>query len=164
MNEARFWQRVRKIVNGCWEWQGARTGHGYGNVFWQSCYVSAHRVAWLLTQGPIPDGLCVLHKCDNRTCVNPIHLWLGTKQENSLDCSHKGRRYSVPARCMARGERHGIARLSEAAVLSIRQEYDGRRGTKTLLAHKHNVCLQTICNVIDGKIWRHVPSEVLHGV
>jgi hypothetical protein len=87
----RFWAKVRK-GDGCWEWQGA-TRHGYGTVWVAEAggMRLAHRIAWELTNGPIPDGLLACHHCDNRVCVRPDHLFLGTYADNAQDMSRKGR-------------------------------------------------------------------------
>jgi hypothetical protein len=88
----RFWLKVRK-GEGCWEWQGARLPHGYGHLSVPDRgHVNAHRIAWELTNGEIPDGLWVLHHCDNPPCVRPDHLFLGTAQDNVDDSIRKGRR------------------------------------------------------------------------
>lgn len=100
-NEERFWARVRKS-DGCWEWTGTLSPCGYGRFDiappladrWHS--TGAHRVAWMLTHGPIPEGeghhgTCVLHRCDNPKCVRPDHLFLGTQSENMADKTQKGR-------------------------------------------------------------------------
>lgn len=88
----RFWPKVQK-GDGCWEWQGSRLPHGYGHLTIPGRGVPyAHRISWELTHGEIPDGLWVLHHCDNPPCVRPDHLFLGTAQDNVDDSIRKGRR------------------------------------------------------------------------
>lgn len=86
----RFWNKVDRSGD-CWTWQGSRDRKGYGRVSVNQRPVLAHRFSWTLSHGPIPDGLCVLHKCDNPPCVNPEHLFLGTIADNNRDMVAKGR-------------------------------------------------------------------------
>lgn len=87
----RFLERIVKTDAGCHEWQGQIKRDGYGRFCYQAKMISAHRAAYLLLNGAIPDGLLVLHHCDNRKCVNPEHLYLGNHQDNAKDMVHRGR-------------------------------------------------------------------------
>lgn len=85
-----FWAKVIK-GDGCWEWVGGVTSAGYGSFCADGEFINAHRFSWKLHFGPIPDGKHVLHKCDNRRCVRPVHLFLGTNDDNIRDRISKGR-------------------------------------------------------------------------
>ncbi len=92
---ARFWAKVDKgSSNECWLWRGGKRGK-YGLALDRKQRVAAHRLAYQLTHGPIPAGMCVCHSCDTCLCVNPAHLWLGTHQENLKDMTRKGRHSGV---------------------------------------------------------------------
>lgn len=95
-NEERFWKLVKSgNPDECWEWQGSKGKGGYGrfNKYnrLKNSHIYAHKFSYELHNGPVPDGLLVLHKCDNPGCVNPNHLWLGTYRDNCLDMINKGR-------------------------------------------------------------------------
>lgn len=107
----KFWDRVTP-TDGCWIWQGLRNDSGYGIVGTMGKMVTAHRLSWTIHNGPIPQGLNVLHRCDIRACVNPSHLFLGTTQDNVDDKVAKGRQ--------ALGEKHGMSKLSTTDVQQIR--------------------------------------------
>ena len=88
----RFWSKVVKIDDGCWLWTAALLLDGYGQIWLGQTMERAHRLSWIIHFGPIPEGLCVLHTCDNPPCVRPGHLFLGTQLDNVRDAIRKGRR------------------------------------------------------------------------
>ncbi len=92
-DKQRFFEKVEQPATGaaCWTWIGSRNTQGYGNFFFGARVDKAHRAAWMLFRGEIPADLCVLHRCDNPRCVNPEHLFLGTKDDNNQDKMRKGR-------------------------------------------------------------------------
>lgn len=99
--EVRLWSKVPVRGDGCWEFAGAKSHKGYGQLpIWRdgrSIPRSAHRLSWELANGPIPAGMSVLHRCDNPPCVRPDHLFLGTQSDNMQDMVAKGRAYAGPA-------------------------------------------------------------------
>ena len=148
----RFWGKVSKGT-GCWSWVGFMTKQGYGRHHvggHVGVRLYAHRISWELRNGQIPDSLCVLHKCDNPRCVNPDHLFLGTKADNSRDMVCKGRHRTIPLK----GERNGSSRLTEAQVLSIRSRWPAK--TKAALAAEYGVSATNISYIITRKKWAHI--------
>lgn len=116
----RFWSKV-EVANAadCWVWTAALRNKRYGcfRVVSNKSMQQAHRVAWTLVVGPIPTGLCILHRCDNPRCVNPDHLFLGTQRDNIRDMDQKDRR-NVERRIW--GEKHHSAKLTDRQVIQIR--------------------------------------------
>jgi hypothetical protein len=145
----RFWSFVQRgEQNECWPWLGAKSKSGYGVLSaGPRGQVRAHRFAYELTHGAIPDGLVVCHACDNRPCCNPAHLWIGTTQDNEDDKRAKGRNI--------RGALSPRAKLTDEIVLSIRSSND----SVTQLAVRYGVSCGTISAVRRGITWKHVASH-----
>lgn len=148
----RFWAKYAQAANGCLEWQGARDRMGYGSFGLDGRIQSAHRIAYTLRHGPIPEGMCVLHRCDNPPCGLDDHLFLGTKADNSADCYRK-KRANHPA-----GEVHPrpSARLTVVAVRAIRVRYADGGVTCAAIARDYGVDEETVRDVIKRRTWRHV--------
>lgn len=122
----RLWDFVEK-TDGCWEWTGARNEDGYGRLYTAGENWFTHRYSWVLHNGPIPDGLWVLHHCDNPPCIRPDHLFLGTAATNVADMVAKDRQSKgdhVPPEHRARGDRHWSRRLPEKVVQATRSAGD----------------------------------------
>lgn len=137
--------------SGCWLWTGARTPQGYGTIRLAGKTVKAHRASWLAATGTMPSSReLVCHKCDNPSCINPTHLFLGDHRENRLDCVRKGRAYISPFRPNPRGEDHGSAKLSWAAVAEIRTD---RAVPSKAWAARLSVSVSTIQKIRRNAIW-----------
>jgi hypothetical protein len=143
MNADEFWSQVEKTPT-CWLWHKT-TKRGYGFVGHNG---KAHRIAWELTFGGIPTGLCVCHRCDVRNCVNPAHLFIGTHGDNNRDARDKGRGV------YPKGEHHGRAKLTERQVREIRSR--AYRGNYSALGREFGVSVQTIHQIVLGLKWKHV--------
>lgn len=153
----RFWSKVRpEIGDACWIWAGSRDNCGYGKIRIVRSASMAHRLSWEIHYGPIPAGLCVLHRCDNPPCVRPDHLFLGTHQENMRDRDMKGRGgESKPTR---HGEGHVRAKLSEASVRWAREAVAGGR-TMEAVAKELGVVRSTVGRAVSGHNWRRVTTR-----
>lgn len=145
-----FWNKVDvKGPDDCWNWL-AHTCNGYGHVRCGDKIKKAHRIAFEDCHGHIPSGKVLMHKCDNRKCVNPAHLVVGTAGENNKDRDLKGRHIAL------RGEAHGMARLNERAVKRIKQLQARQAEERSRLAEKLGVDIVTLNDVIRGKTWKAV--------
>jgi hypothetical protein len=149
--EQRFWEKVDKRgKKECWPWTGATNGQGYGyigNTMRQGMRF-AHRLSYELHFEP-PGDLCVCHKCDNAACVNPAHLFLGTRQDNNADKHAKGRDYD------RHGEKNPKAKLTASDVIEIRMlRAEGM--TQQKLADKFGACQVNISAIVRRMIWKEV--------
>jgi hypothetical protein len=142
------------MISACITWSGFIGNHGYGVARALGKRKLAHRAAWEGVNGLIPAGLCVLHRCDNRPCVNPEHLFLGTRAENNADKMAKGRH--KPCVNQARGERQHLAQLTADKVRQIRALYVPRVVSSRKLAAQFGVSQKTVMAVVLRDTWRHV--------
>jgi hypothetical protein len=163
----RFWRKVQK-TDECWLWTAAGSSKGYGRITvgigepgrladlspakWR--LVGAHRVSWEIAHGAIPDGLWVLHRCDNPRCVRPDHFFLGTVEDNTRDALRKGRLRAAGGIGVI-GEQHGKAKLKDADVPLIIAAYE-QGGTITELANRLGMTRQAVASLLRGKTWRHL--------
>jgi hypothetical protein len=146
-------QRFEKFVDRsgeCHEWIGGKNKDGYGRIciFAPGNRILAHRAAWILAFGPIAEGLCVCHSCDNPGCVNVDHLWLGTHIMNVQDMLDKGRG-SYQAH---KGVANGRAKITEQDVLDIRAE----ESTYPVLAEKYGISTPQIGKIKRRETWKHI--------
>ena len=162
----RFWANVVK-TDSCWRWTAARTEDGYGRIFGNGRSLRAHRLSFEIHLGPIPDGMQVLHRCDNPQCCNPEHLFLGTTADNMADKFAKGRE-NLPSRSgenhwmrrsperVARGTAFRRSHLTEATVAEIRAKYSTGHFTQRALAAEYGIDHRNLHLIINRKTWKHV--------
>ena len=149
----RYWSRVKLgMGDGCWLWLGTKT-EGYGSIIIGGRSVKATHVAVYLDRGAVvPDGMCALHSCDTPPCVNPDHLRVGTRTDNSDDKCAKGRQ--------CQGEGHPDAKLTEAAVVEIVRRVRGGE-TRRSVAGDYGVTPQYVGQLAAGKNWKHLAAFAL---
>lgn len=146
----RFKGKYQEQSNGCYEWQAALNENGYGEFRVDGGRKKAHRVAYTIFKGEIPEGLLVCHSCDNKKCVNPAHLWLGTDKDNAVDRNTKNRQN--------KGSLVNHAKLTEEDVISIKIRLKSGQ-TQRSLAREYGVHHLTIHWIKQGKTWTHVKVE-----
>jgi hypothetical protein len=150
----RLLRRIRKDSDtGCWLWTGAANSAGYGNIGLggkNEGTVMVHRISYELFNGPILPGFCVCHRCDTPACINPDHLFLGTRATNNADARQKGR--------SVRGERSDRAKLTEAQVLEIRALWAAGHKAKEI-APQYGINHRTIILIVNRRTWKHVGGE-----
>lgn len=154
--ENRFWPKVDRSQlspGGCWLWTGSTNkgygliGDGYGKL------IRAHRFSFHWAYGPIPPGLSVCHRCDNPSCVNPTHLFLGTHLDNMADRNSKGRQSRASVN---QGEASGMAKLTEVQVMEIRALYAAGGITHRALGELYGVTGSSVSHIVNRQTWTHV--------
>jgi hypothetical protein len=142
----RFWEKVDQ-TSSCWEWTASRYHDGYGRFQLDGKSQSAHRVSWTLANGPIPDGECVLHTCDNPPCVRPSHLFLGTQQDNVDDMGAKGRKHDTS------GAANPSAKITEEQARDIHRRASEGQPHK-LIGKLHGLSRQQVGAIASGRHWK----------
>lgn len=139
--------------NGCMLWKGTIGDRGYGQLTRHpatsgSRIIYAHRFAFELAYGPIPEGMHVLHQCDVRSCVNPTHLFMGTQADNMADKTAKGRQQ--------KGEQCNLSKLTAEAVIDIRLRYQAGGITQKKLAAEYSISIANVCAILVRRSWKHL--------
>lgn len=156
----RFMAKVKiQPDEGCWTWTGSKSGSGYGQFWNGERNIPAH---WFLLDAPPTAGKEACHKCDNKLCVRPSHIFIGTRSDNERDKVSKGRHNTRPG-CLAmlavrrihRGQNNHACKLTEAEALEAKN-CPRKRGLATALAKRLGVSLTVICDIRDGKRWTHL--------
>jgi hypothetical protein len=153
----RFWSKVMypEDQSYCWLWAGAVSKSGYGNYY----NTGTHRFAYRDAKGAIPKGCVIMHSCDNKLCVNPNHLSIGTYKDNSIDMRNKKRN------AVFKGESHGNSKLTEADVIYIKAIYKkGNRwnpGNADDLAARFNITKNYVSELCRGYKWKHLDQWII---
>lgn len=143
----RFLSKLNR-TDTCWLWTAARNSDGYGQIGVEGTSKLAHRVAYVLFRGEIPEGMEVCHKCDNPACCNPDHLFLGETIDNMQDMAAKDR--------STHGERNPHAKLTEAQVREARRLYATGLHTATRLGRMFGVAEQTMSALLKRRTWKRI--------
>jgi len=149
--EQRFWQKVDKRSDDeCWEWTASTNIHGYGQLWIRNTFIVASRASWIVHFSYIPDGLCVCHRCDNRKCVNPNHLFLGTHQDNSNDMKKKGRSLNQ------KGENNHATKLTDNDILNVRKMWVSGKHRQKEIMGIFNLSRVSLWRIISYRTWKSV--------
>jgi hypothetical protein len=158
---ARFWKHVAVAEpDACWEWTGAKypppNAYGFmsaGVFYGAKKFVKAHRVSWEIANGPVPDGLNILHKCDNQGCVNPAHLYAGTQQQNVRDRAvrRRGKEHRQ------NGSANDNAKLTDAQIVAVRELRKAGQSQMDI-SRMFGMSQSQISKILNGKAWAHLPE------
>ena len=156
LTEAQFWALGVRTEDGCLDWPRARNNRGYGQIRRGDRCLLTHRVAWEYANGPIPDGLAILHRCDRPACYEPTHLFVGSLRDNTQDMVRKGRQWlqKAPERAL-RGEAHWNAVLDDEKVRDIRRRRENGETLKAI-ADVYGIHLSSVWLIVKRKYWKHV--------
>lgn len=143
---ARFENKIL-VVGECWNWTGSMCGNGYGQIAIGRLAKLAHRVSYQIYVGPIPRGLFICHRCDNKACVNPSHLFAGTRAQNTADMILKGRQ--------SRGETHPSSKLTKQQADMIRMDARPSR----VIGQEFGIASSSVCAIRRGDHWRLQNSD-----
>lgn len=132
----------------CWIWKNSKTPAGYGKFMYRKKHWLTHRLSYYFANGEIPLGMQVLHRCDNPSCINPNHLFLGTQAMNMKDMVAKNR--------SLKGTKHPSAKLTEEQVRMIRTEWGGRVKSVEAISEQYGFSKSGICGIIHNRNWKHL--------
>ena len=160
--EVRFWMKVNKTEY-CWLWLARKDKDGYGRFYWNKKQRGAHRIAYMLSTGNYPpDDLVVCYKCDNPSCVNPEHLFLGTVSDNIKDkvskkrtaCGNNNGKNTHPE-SRSFGIKNPNAKFTDEMIRQIREMYKKIKSHRKIAQH-FGVVKSTISSILNGKTWTHI--------
>lgn len=149
----RFFDKVNK-TDSCWNWIGCGRGQGYGAFKFQGVVIDAHRMSWIIHNGEIPAGLLVCHTCDNKLCVNPGHLFLGTHSDNSIDAFTKGRIILPVGNKFKMNHLPKNSSITQSKADFIKNQIANRTGTLKELAESIGVAYQLIRDINCNRIYK----------